>query len=191
MNAIVTVTMLDSQRLLPGSYAALCNIVAMLGLQPTQYGPKPKVYLRFEVPSEHYPDGHPYTLGATLTASLSPKAVLSQWIQAWRGVPFSPEDLKGFDLFKLLGKSCLINVSEVAGGAGTYSVITTLSALLRGMPPLTPHYPLLKYSDNYRGDLDKMPPWIQEKISAQVPPTTAAEPAPAPTPQPFNDDIPF
>ena len=76
----------DFKRLSAGTYIAVCNLVADVGLQPgSQSFPKPKrkLYIRFEVPAErveYEKDGHtvegPQTIGQFFGASMNGKATL-------------------------------------------------------------------------------------------------------------------
>lgn len=176
MPAIVTDTGSDFKKLPPGTYPAVCDMVVMLGRQETTYGVKQQVYLRWEVPAErveYEKDGvkhnRPMAIGATLTASLNEKATLGQWIQNWRGVPFTKEELKGFDLFRLLGAPCLISVTHNTSGGKTYANVASVARLVKGMEAPKAEMPLLRYSADETGDYDQLPEWIHKKLDTQVP----------------------
>ena len=68
-----------------GTHAAVCYLVADIGLQPTSYGPKHKVVIGFEIPDQiiEYKDKDgntvkkPMIINNFYTASLSSKAILT------------------------------------------------------------------------------------------------------------------
>jgi hypothetical protein len=192
-------------KLLPaGSHAAVCTMVADLGLQNTAYMGKPKlqqkVYIRFQVPAERVEwekDGQthegPMSIGKTYTASLSEKANLRKDLESWRSRQFTQDELAGFELFNIIGKPCLISVVHDTGEDGkTRAYIQSISALPKGMSPPKHEGDLLRYDAQTIGDHDKLPEWIRKKIAEQVKPqNNGATPPPAAAADEFHDDIPF
>jgi hypothetical protein len=66
------------------------------------------------------------------TASLNQKAALRRDLESWRGVKFSDADLKnGFDLRKLLGATCYLNLIESKDG--NYINVSSIMRLPKGM----------------------------------------------------------
>ena len=183
-----------------GTHIAVCNIVADLGLQPTGYGPKHKVYFRFELPNErsdYEKDGQkvsgPMSTGSSFTVSLSKKATLRTFLESWRGKPFTKEELDGFDLLNVLGAPCQINiVHEPAENGNTYANIKAIMPLPKGMARPKAENPLLKYSPDDAGDFQKLPEWLQKKIKEQVSSTPEDTAQTSAASVPFeDDDIPF
>lgn len=118
-----------------GTHAAICVKLIDLGTQHDEYQGKPtvheKVFVQWELPNEKMQDGRPFVVGAFLTNSLSEKATLRHWLEAWRGRPFTSAELAGFDLENVLGKGCMLNiVSKGAGKSGTK--VSGVMALPRG-----------------------------------------------------------
>lgn len=193
-------------KLMPaGSHAAVCTMVAHLGLQNGAYMGKPKiqpkVYLRFQVPAERIEwekdnkkhEG-PMSIGKTYTESLSEKANLRKDLESWRSRQFTQDELKGFELFNILGKPCLVSVVHDQGEDGkTRAYIQTISALPKGMPAPKHEGDLMRYDALTPADHDKLPEWIRKKIAEQVKPQAKQEaPAAAVHPEAFpDDDIPF
>jgi hypothetical protein len=189
----------------PGTHRAVCNLVADLGQQRTtwqgQEQVKPQVYLRFETPDErveYEKDGvkheGPLSIGATYTASLSEKANLRHILESWRGRGFTQEELKGFDLFNILGKPCLITVSHTEKNGKVYANIVSVTGMLKGMEPPKPENPLLKYSADEPQSLGQLPDWLKKKIGEQVKTVIAGDddvPAAARGADLPDDDIPF
>lgn len=191
----------DFKKVPAGNHVAVCNLVADVGLQKTGYGPKHKIYLRFEVPEErtsYEKDGKqfegPLTIGSFYTASLSKKATLTGFLEAWRGKGFTKEELDGFDLFNVLGAPCMLNVIHQTSedGSKVYANIKSIAALPKGMPRPKAENPLLKYSPDDESDFAKLPEWLQKKIGEQESSTPEDNAqGPAPTAENFDDDVPF
>ena len=192
-----------------GAYAAVCDMIVDLGVQPSpggQFAPKRTVMLRFQIPSERVEitkNGEtknlPAVISRTLGLSLNEKATLRQLLQSWRGRAFTPEELKAFDLSKVAGKPAFVNVTHSVKGEKTYANLTSIMPLPKGMPAPTLEGEALVYSiDNPDPAVfDKLPEWVQDKISGRIidaPKPVAAQPAkakPAAAPavaEEFKDD---
>lgn len=144
------------KRVPAGQWPARCVGVIDLGTQQTQYpGEDAKaqrqVMLQFEVygedeagvplPVEH--EGHEVPLqinSRRLTMSLNEKANLRKTLHAWRGRDFTAEELKAFNIGKLVGAPCLLNVihEEAKNGktyAGIFSITPLPGAMKKTLPP--------------------------------------------------------
>ena len=129
----------DFKKVPEGTHIAVCNMVVDLGLQPSPYGPKHRIFFRWEIPDERTEwekDGQtmegPMTIGTTLSASLSKKATLRGFLESWRGKQFTKEELEGFDVFAVLGKSCQLQViHEKADNGNVYANIKGCMSLPR------------------------------------------------------------
>lgn len=190
-----------------GTHVAVCTMLIDVGLQPgfENGPPQRKVYVGFEVPSERveFTDKNgnqvegPSRIGRFYTASFNEKATLRHHLAAWRGRDFTPAELKGFDLFNILGKSCLINVTHKTTDARTYANITSIMALPKGTKGADPEGTCITYPDESNPKaLEMVPEWLAQKIAQQInpvpPPTPAAAAKTGTTDAPdFNDDIPF
>ena len=197
----------------PGTHYAVCTRVLNLGEQTTSWGSTPKHFIGFDIPAircDWEKDGvkheGPAFIGARYTSSLSPKAILRQHLEAWRGRAFTEEELAGFDLFKLLGVSAMISVTHTEDGR--YANISAIMGMPPGSAKVLPESELLGYdpaSPDAIVVFGKLPEGFQKTIQKGVPPAAAApdQPpmppaAPAAPPLPgapgsddFDDDIPF
>jgi hypothetical protein len=64
-------------------------------------------------------DGKPFTMAKFYTLSLNEKANLRKDLDSWRGVPFTDEELEeGFDVERLLGVSCKLNLVAYKNAKG-------------------------------------------------------------------------
>jgi hypothetical protein len=195
----------DFKRLPSGTHRAVCNMVADLGIQPGSGmypAPKRQVVIRWECPDERteYKKGDemmegPLTISRTFTASMNEKAGLRKVLEGWRGRKFTDDEAAHFDVSTILGKACLLSVSETEKGGETYANVSTVSPLMKGMEAPKAENPLLYYADDSRRQFDALPKWVQEKIEKQLPAKTEtsrddelADRHSNPFP---DDDIPF
>lgn len=170
----------DFKRAPAGSHIGVCNLVADCGLQPGFEGkPQRKLYIRFEIPEErveYEKDGKtvegPLTIGSFYTASMNEKANLRKQLEGWRGKAFTDDEAAQFDVAKLLGQAVMLNVVEKESGGKTYANIAGLSKLPKGMEAPKAENPLLYYdAESPDSSLEALPPWLQEKINAQLRPS--------------------
>jgi hypothetical protein len=187
----------DFKRAPAGSHIAVCNLVADCGLQPGSQAfpsPKRKVYIRFEIPAErveYEKDGKPVegplTIGSFYTASMNEKATLRKHLEGWRGKKFSDDEAATFDVSVLLGKACMLSVVESESGGKTYSNISGIGSLPKGMQAPQAENQLLYFDDDSNpADLEKLPKWLREKIESQLQPSR-----PAANESHAGDDDPF
>jgi hypothetical protein len=150
-----------------GTFAARCHMVVDLGVQDGMYGPKHKIRIAWELPTELMKDGRPFVIGKEYTASLHKDSNLAQDLVAWRGKTFTEAELEGFDMFKVLGAPCMVTVIHSSKGDKTYANVKSVTALPKGMTVPPPINEPLKYSieENDTEAYSKLPEWIQKKIN--------------------------
>lgn len=123
------------QNVTPGTYQGVCTQIIDLGSQDSTYkGVTKKVrklYLGWEL-SELMEDGRPFLVRSMYTASLGEKSALRKTLESWRGRSFTDEELKGFDLSKLLGVNGLLSMVQ----NDKYVNVGSISPLLKGMVPI-------------------------------------------------------
>lgn len=124
-----------------GVHMARCYRVVDLGTQITNWQGEekltPQLAIYWELHGEdadgqplNADNGEPLTLFATYTKSLGAKSKLRGVLESWRGRPFTEADLKGFDVSKLLGAFCMVNVTHSTGGNGkTYANVASITPL--------------------------------------------------------------
>lgn len=175
----------DFKRVPAGTHVAVCNLVADLGTQPGSGmypDPKRQLVIRWEVPGErieYEKDGQkvegPQTISRTLTASMNEKAGLRKLLESWRGRKFSDAEAASFDVSTILGKPCLLNVTETEKNGETYANVSNVSPLIKGMPSPSAENRLLYYGEDDTAMLDELPKWIREKIAGQLAPKTESQ----------------
>ena len=189
-----------------GTHFAVCDMVVDIGRQRIQsqmYGEsvKPQVYIRWQIPGERVEweqDGEkkegPAVIGKTYTASLGEKANLRKDLQSWRGKTFTPDELRGFDVSKLLGIGAMISVTHTEKNGKTYANVASIGGIPRGMAsPQAEGTPILYDADNV-ANYAALPKWLREKIDHQIVEEMADGPEPrggsAFDPE-LDDDVPF
>ena len=136
----LTLTCKDSGDFKPhpeGIHPAVCVDVMDLGLVETDFqGVKKmvnKVKLTFESEAKG-DDGKPCTVSKNFTASLHPKAKLSEFLSKWRGRQVAPGETIGLD--KLIGASCTLVISHQQNLSGkTYAAIDAVSKPTKKVTP--------------------------------------------------------
>lgn len=186
-----------------GTHIAICNMVVDLGKQRKEWQGqeriRPEIFLRWELPNERleWTDKNlvdhegPRVIGQTYTLALNDRANLRRDLEGWRGRAFTADELKAFDVSKLLGVPCMITVTHAEKQGRVYANVTGVTGIPKGMPKpeRTECDPILYDSDNL-GAWQHLPEWLQKKIDAQV----KDEPKPVGSGgfgDDLDDDIPF
>ena len=73
---------------------------------------KRQILVIWEVPEQTSETSEPLTISKFYTLSLHEKSNLGIDLTSWRGRPFSETEKKGFDISKLIGHTCLLNVIQ-------------------------------------------------------------------------------
>lgn len=182
----------DYERVPLGMQAAVAARVYDLGVQPGYQGGRPhqKYVILWEL-SERMTKGdfagQRFRVSKTYTASLGSAdkpSNLRKDLTSWRTRDFTPDELAKFDLDKIVGVNCTLNLVEKAKSDGRkYANIAAIMPPLKGADKLKPETP-----EGY------VPEWVQEAIDNQLPPE-ATETYTVPTNGTdagvANDDIPF
>jgi len=131
------------KRVPSGAFIGRCYSLIDLGTQLTtgQFGEKlqHKIRIGWELFGEDENgdqltvdvDGKqmPMTISKSYTVSLHEKSGLRKDLAAWRGRDFTDEEAKGFDVSKLLGAYCMVNVTTSETNGKTYSNVAGLTPL--------------------------------------------------------------
>lgn len=152
------------KRVPAGVYVGRCYSLVDLGTQTTtgQYGEKQqhKIRIGWELFGEDETgepltvdvDGRtmPMTISKSYTVSLHEKAGLRKDLAAWRGRDFTDDEARAFDVTKLLGAYCMVNVTTSESNGKTYSNVAGLTPL----PGALKHAKPDPVHDNIVFDLD-------------------------------------
>lgn len=141
------------KRVPSGVHIGRCYSLIDLGTQETsgQFGTKMQYKIRvgwelFGEDEQGQPltvdvDGKhmPMTISKSYTLSLHEKSSLRKDLSAWRGKDFSEEEARSFDVTRLLGAYCMVNVTTSETNGKTYSNVAGLTplptALKNAKPP--------------------------------------------------------
>ena len=199
----------------PGMHLARCYRIIDLGTQDSEYKgvmkQQRKVMLQFEVHGEDdsgaplvTPKGEPMSISKNYTLSLGEKATLRADLQAWRGREFTAEELRGFELEKVLGAWAMLAIAKSIGQNGKeYTNIMNINPVpkvLRDTLPLGynklhmfstqhPDMDLFEtFSNSLKAKIEKSPEW-QDRGNKY--PAKASEQKAGAGFDDMDDDIPF
>ena len=127
-----------------GVYLARCFRIIDLGTQKGEWKGKEKwsrkVLMQWELYGEDEDgntlttdDGRPMSISKRYTLSLGENAQLRADLKSWRGRDFTPEELAGFDISKVLGASCMLNVSHTEKDGRTYTNVASITPVPKAM----------------------------------------------------------
>ena len=214
------------KRVPQGVFIGRCFSLIDLGTQHTsgQYGDKfqHKIRIGWELFGEDETgapltidvDGKqmPLTISKSYTVSLHEKAGLRKDLAAWRGKDFTEEEARAFDVSKLIGAYCMVNVTISETNGKTYSNVgglTPLPGALKNAKPAPVHDHVLfnldepdmkvfnAFHEKLQEAIKKSPEWAalgrqgsgEQQQARGGPP--AGHPAAAGPFDDFDDDTPF
>lgn len=166
-----------------GTHVARCYRIIDLGTQYSEYYQTyhRKAQIYWELPDEKMEDGRPFSVQRRLTISLSSKGNLRPLLEAWRGRKFTAEELAGFQLTKVLGAPCLINVAHSTEDKNQYANVQSVMALPKGQecPPAInhadsfdiddPNMPLFEtFSEKVKETIRKCAEWKSEETQEET-----------------------
>lgn len=119
-----------------GMQQSVCVFVHDIGTQVGEYqgqrNVRHQIIVTWEL-AEKEISGEPFLLSKFYTLSLNEKATLRKDLESWRGKAFSEEEAQGFDVEKLIGANCFLNVTATEKDKRAISAITPLP---KGMQPI-------------------------------------------------------
>lgn len=93
-------------------------------------------------------DGRPFQVTKRYTASLHEKANLRKELESWRGRAFTEEELQSFDLEKLIGVNCQLQVVHNKGKqGGIFANVAAIVKLGKGMANLAVPQGFVRHKD--------------------------------------------
>lgn len=184
-----------------GTHVARCIKIIDIGTQRGEYQGKATLrrqcIIGWELPNELMSEGDhagkPFTVSRFYTASLGEKANLRKDLENWRGRQFTDEELNGFESKNILGKPCMLSITE----NDKHRVrVTGVMALPKGTPVPNQINPLTYFSlDEFSQEaFDKLSEGIKKLIQVSPEYQQATSPAQQKKPGAFDDmedDIPF
>lgn len=176
--AIIAKNTGQNRELVPqGNYVARCYQMIEIGTVKEDYKGTPKENLKvrigWELPTEQRvfdeaKGEQPMVISAEYTLSMGDKANLRKVLESWRGKAFTEDEAKAFDITKLLGVPCLLNVIHKTSedGSKTYANIASASPLPKGIecPPQINDTFVLSYDNFEYVKFMELPDFIKEKM---------------------------
>jgi hypothetical protein len=157
-----------------GVYQGVTVSIIDLGTQFNEHFGKSthQVMITWEIPEltiKFEKDGKeieaPRVISKKYTLSLGEKANLRKDLQSWRGRAFTDQELEGFDLLNVLEKNCMLQIINTTKDGKTYSNISSILPLYKGMTPIPPYTKAQYYSIAEGFDIpDTIPQWIKDVI---------------------------
>lgn len=133
-----------------------------------------KVRIGWELPTEtkvfNVEKGEqPFVISEEYTLSMHEKSNLRKMLASWRGKDFSIEEASSFDITKLLGVPCMVNIIHKPAKTDPtrmYQKIGSVSPLAKGVncPPQMNPTTVLQYDDFNYALFESLPDFIKDKI---------------------------
>lgn len=123
--------------------------------------------------------GKPFMQSKFYTLSLNEKANLRKDLESWRGKSFTEDELKGFDLEKLIGINCMVNIVEHTRQDGRVGQkIGSIAQKMKVLPDIQ--------------KINQKPPaWIDEKRKESIEFMNQGGAFSDGAPIPSTEDVPF
>lgn len=194
-----------------GSYPARCYSMIHIGTIDENFQGEiktmNKVRITFELPTElkvfkEENGEQPHVISKEFTLSLHEKATLRSFLKNWRGQDFTDEEAKSFDIERLIGAPCMLNITHKKSkdGTKTYAEIGSVSKLPKGLEcpaQINPSY-VWTYENFDQEKFNKIPEFLRQKMVTSfeyIHATTVANETPVYDAEvvssEFQDDLPF
>jgi hypothetical protein len=164
-----------------GSYPARCYSMVNIGTVKENFQGDEKtmnkVRITWELPTElkvfkEENGEQPHVISKEFTLSLHEKATLRAFLKNWRGQDFTEEEAKAFDIEKLIGAACMLNITHKKSkdGTKTYAEIGSVSRLPKGLEcpeQINPSF-VWTYEDFDAEKFNKLPEFLRNKMVTSV-----------------------
>lgn len=121
-----------------GMQQAVCVFVNDIGNQMQTFAGEEKILHKVVVTwelSEAKANGEPFLVSRFYTLSLNEKANLRKDIESWRGRVFTDAEIEeGFDIERLVGANCFLNITTNDKGKSVIAAVNPLSKGMAVMP---------------------------------------------------------
>lgn len=199
----------------PGNYVAVCYKMLQIGTVDNIYmgvtSKKPVVRIGWELSDELkvWKEGEqpkPCVIEKEYNLFMTDKSNLRKDLQSWRGAAWTDKDAQDFDITKLVGAACLLNIIHKTNDAGTktYENIAGITPLPKSTPkPKQFNANQVLCFDEWNEELfQSLPAFISDKIKTSLEYQAMTNPhqndfvdergQPHPvTSAPEEDDLPF
>lgn len=189
-----------------GNHIARCYAMVQIGTIKEESGvyagkEQHKVRITWETPHESHDFGkgmQPFSISKEFTLSMNEKATLRKMLESWRGRAFTEDEAKAFDITKLVGVPCMINVIHKTSGKGNqYADISSIATLPKGLqaPAQVNESFVLSFDDWNQNIFDSLSDFVKDKIKSSKEYAAMTAPGHTETSQATTDvpedDLPF
>jgi len=159
-----------------GNHVARCYKMIELGTLTDEYKgesiTRHRVSLSWELPNETHTFSEeqgpqPLSMNKEYTLSMHERATLRQHLESWRGKQFTKQEAEAFDITKLLGVPCMLNIVHSQSQNGnTYAQLTSITPLAKGMiaPDQINESFEFSLSEFDQDKFDQLPEFLKDKI---------------------------
>lgn len=160
-----------------GNYPARCYSMVHIGtIEENILGTLKtlnKVRVTWELPTElkvfkEENGEQPQVISKEFTLSLHEKATLRGFLKNWRGKDFTDEEAKSFDIEKLVGAPCMLNITHKTkkDGSGIYAEIGSVSTMPKGFVcPDAINEPFVWTYENFDQEkFNSLPEYLRNKM---------------------------
>jgi hypothetical protein len=163
-----------------GNYIARCYKMIEIGtvseLVMGQTKTLHKVRIGWELPTEtrvfdQSKGEQPLVIDQEYTLSMNEKSNLRKMLEAWRGRAFTEKEAEAFDITKLLGAPCMLNIIHKQSKTGnSYEQIAGVTAVPKGIPvPNQINQNFVLSYDAWNQDMfDSLPEFIRIKMQSSL-----------------------
>lgn len=171
----------EKRELIPvGNYVARCYQQIEIGTVIENFQGKPttqrKIRVGWELPEETRDFGgeqKPLVISKEYTLSMNEKSNLRKDLKAWRGKDFTEEEARKFDVTKLIGAACMLNIIHKTSNTDPSKVyeqiagITPLPKSLKCPPAVNPPF-VLSYDQFDSTLFNSLPDFIKDKMKTSA-----------------------
>ena len=159
-----------------GTHVARCVGMIHIGTIPNTFNGESKlqnrVWVTWETPDEtiEFKEGEgkkPYWISREYTLSMHEKSKLREHVEGWRGKGLNETQARSFDIEKLLGQPCLLNIIHNDKG---YANINGIASLPKGMScsEQVSETRVLTY-DNFNKEIfESLPQFLKDKMKESL-----------------------
>lgn len=165
-----------------GNYIGRCYQMIHIGTVQETYMGEPKqfnkVRIGWELPTERKvfkeENGEqPYVISKEFTLSMNEKSNLRKMLASWRGKDFGEDEAKKFDITKLLGVACMINIihkPKASDPTTVYEHIASITPVPKGMkaPDQENRNVVLSYELFDWDIFNSLPDFLKDKIKSSI-----------------------
>lgn len=158
----------------PGNHVARCYSMIEIGTvhDETFNVSRRLVRVSWELPNEKKvfdkdKGEQPFSIHKKYTISMNEKSNLRKDLESWRGKGFTEQECKAFDITKLLGATCMLNVIHKNNNKGNkYATIGSISPIPKGLecPPQINKSFMLSYGEWDHEKFSLLPEWLRKEL---------------------------